>query len=107
MIGRFQQMNEYMPGLLFETPDLEGQWGVLGDGSSYVLYKDEGKHVRFLEFRPGSDSLALYRSREWRRSPKNDNCYTLTSPYRSYNLRMPTKFSQDLRNAVRQKPQDA
>lgn len=83
----------------FEHPEISGIWSVLEGPDMYLLCEDRGRHVRFVEFvkKPGDD-LALYKGREWERRPRRDSSYVLTKHSRYNGTRMPTEFSQALKN---------
>lgn len=83
----------------FEHPEISGTWRVVEGPDRYILCEDHGRHLRFVEFikKPG-ENLVLYKAREWERRSRDDNNYTLTKPAKYHGTRMPTEFSQALKN---------
>lgn len=99
-------INEYKKGEVFEHPELPGSWYVLESAGQYILCNDRGRHLTFLELRPGKDDdFVLYKGREWERRPRDDNFYILTKPKRFHGNRMPIQFGQALKKALME-PQD-
>ena len=82
----------------FSFPDLGStQWKVLTNGTKYILCKDDGRYVKFVEYVP-RDSIVFYMEREWKRRPKDDGEYNLGGdPTNFHGKRMPTNFGQELK----------
>src|SRR3989338_4128080 len=81
-------LSEPFPDKPFEHAELVGTWCVLGADDRFVLYRDTGRHVTFLEFYPHAiDNFVYYKGREWERHPRDDNTYILTKHKRFYGNR--------------------
>ncbi|HIG97204.1 MAG TPA: hypothetical protein HA230_02560 [Candidatus Aenigmarchaeota archaeon] len=100
--SRGQRITEPVKGMIFTYPDIPGEWRLLEDTDKYILCKDTGRYLTFVEFcRGGQDNLSFYKRREWERRPRDDNNYTLSKHRKYYGIKMPLGFAQHVRNAIR------
>ena len=100
--SRGHKIIEPVKDMIFTYPDIPGEWYLLENEERYVLCRDTGKYLTFVEFsRGGQSNLTFYKGREWERRPRADNEYALIRPKKYHGIKMPLTFVQHIRNAIR------
>ncbi|MEK6888259.1 MAG: hypothetical protein AABX14_04925 [Candidatus Aenigmatarchaeota archaeon] len=105
--SRGHQITEPVKGMIFTYPDIPGEWYLLQNSDRYVLCRNAGKYLTFVELYCGRQNIpAFYIGREWDRRPRNANDYVLTRPKchgraSPIGIRLPLGFAQYVKNAIR------